>query len=1005
MSEELLKALMELFAVLAKQEANVDLKQIQFIKNFLNQQLSDDQFHYYYQFFIVKLGKTDKNRAYSDIEEICDHLNEKLVQSQKIVVLLRLFEFINVVKTNSYAQLDILNKISDFFNVPADEYYSLNCFVNKVGIEKYNDANLLFISGHKVEESVFKHIQIEVSDVTIYILRIPSVSLYLLKYVGQDTVHLNGSEISNWRIYIFAPGSAIRLSKGKPVCFSDIASQFMRDVHETKLSFEVANLEYRFPNKVIGVKDVTLAETQGKLVGIMGASGAGKSTLLSVMCGLEEPSAGTIHINGINFFEHKEELISAIGLVPQDDLLIEELTVFENLYYNAKLCFREKNEEQLTTLVENTLTSLGLLEKKDLKVGSPFVNKTISGGERKRLNIALELIREPLILFVDEPTSGLSSSDSENVMDLLRELSLRGKLVFVVIHQPSSDIYKMFDKIVVLDTGGYMIYYGNPVEAVMYFKRINSQINSNVGECPTCGNVNPELILNIIDERVVDEFGKYTQNRKVPPAKWEEHYQTYIIPDEVTTVKEPLPKILNVPNWFNQAIVYLQRDFFAKISNRQYILLNMMEAPILGFILSYIIRYIVDPHSKVYVFRENENIPIFIFMSLIVALFLGLTVSAEEIFRDRKILRREAFLNLHRSSYLVSKITILFIISAIQTILFVLIANYILGIQNMTFYYWFALFTTAACANMIGLNISATFNSAVNIYIVIPLVMIPMMVLSGAMFSFEKLNRSISTVGKTPIIADIMPTKWSYEALMVHQFKDNRYEELLYHFEKEESQSDFVQVYYLPELDKKLENCNVEYSKKGKIDQTSGDLEVLKNELSWQTEIVYSIPFDAWRLVSASFNEPLYLKTKNYLKKLSNYYNYKFMLIYKQKEQSIEKWEKRDRQGFNRMKDEYYNESVADIVKKAFEKNKLIEYDGYLYQNIDPIYLEPRPEHFLHFRSHFMAPVKYFAGMWFDTYWFNMLVIWLYSMILFVCLYYELFKKTLGWIVKFRLKR
>ena len=102
-----------------------------------------------------------------------------------------------------------------------------------------------------------------------------------------------------------------------------------------------------------------------------------------------------------------------------------------------------------------------------------------------------------------------------------------------------------------------------------------------------------------------------------------------------------------------------------------------------------------------------------------------------------------------------------------------LVANGILEIQKMTFAYWLALFSTAVCANMIGLVISSAFNSAVTIYIVIPLVMIPMMVLSGAMFSFDKLNRKITTIDKVPLVAELMPTKWSYEALMVHQFKDN----------------------------------------------------------------------------------------------------------------------------------------------------------------------------------------------------------------------------------------
>ncbi len=169
--------------------------------------------------------------------------------------------------------------------------------------------------------------------------------------------------------------------------------------------------------------------------------------------------------------------------------------------------------------VNGTLDNLGLSEIRDIKVGNPL-NKKISGGQRKRLNIALELIREPSVLFVDEPTSGLSSRDSENVMDLLKELSLNMKLIFVVIHQPSSDIFKMFDRLFILDTGGYPIYYGNPIEAVIYFKTVSNQINAEAGECAVCGNVNPELLFNIIEAREVDEFGKYTANRIRSPKDW-----------------------------------------------------------------------------------------------------------------------------------------------------------------------------------------------------------------------------------------------------------------------------------------------------------------------------------------------------------------------------------------------------------------------------------------------------------------------------------------------------
>ena len=147
---------------------------------------------------------------------------------------------------------------------------------------------------------------------------------------------------------------------------------------------------------------------------------------------------------------------------------------------------------------------------KNLKVGDPL-NKTISGGQRKRLNIALELMREPSILFVDEPTSGLSSMDSEKMMLLLKDLAGKGKLVVAIIHQPSSEIFKLFDKLWILDKGGYPIYNGNPIDAVVYFKTMNTQVNAAESECPRCGNVIPEQILQIIEAREIDDRGRTTR--------------------------------------------------------------------------------------------------------------------------------------------------------------------------------------------------------------------------------------------------------------------------------------------------------------------------------------------------------------------------------------------------------------------------------------------------------------------------------------------------------------
>jgi ABC-type multidrug transport system ATPase subunit len=1017
MSEEILKALMQLFAIIAKQDEGVELNEREYVKMFLTQQLNDETVKEYLDLFDSysnpksEDGEETTKRKLTSVKDsvrilgICKKINKTLTQEQKVVVLVRLFELVNADRKFTDQRMAIINTVAEVFNLAKDEFKSIETFVIKNRPEALDNPNILVIADKPVANEQSKFIQVEKLSGNLYILRVSSVELYFIKYTGKEDLFLNGLGISNHRVYLYASGSAVKLPKGKPVYYSDVVSHFLADLTSNKISYEVNNLEYHFQNGNTGLRNITFAEGHGKLIGIMGSSGAGKTTLLNVLCGVESPYKGEVIINGHNLHTEKDKLEGIIGLIPQDDLLIEELTVYENLYYNAKLCFKDKSEEEINNLVIKTLSSLGLLERKDLKVGSPL-NKTISGGQRKRLNIALELIREPSILFVDEPTSGLSSRDSENVMDLLRELALKGKLIFVVIHQPSSEIYKMFDKMIILDTGGYLIYYGNPVEAVMYFKRIDAQINSDVGECQVCGNVNPELIFNIIEAKVVDEFGRYKDKRKITPQKWEEVYAENFASEKLKTITEDPPKTLSIPNRLQQFKIYTLRDFFSKISNTQYIALNLLEAPVLGFILSYIIRYIADPNSDLYIFRDNENVPIYIFMSLIVALFLGLTVSAEEIFRDRKILKREAFLNLSRTSYLFSKVSILFAISAIQTLSFVLIANTILGLKDMYFSYWLALFSTAAFANILGLNVSASFNSAVTIYILIPLLMIPMMILSGAMFSFDKLNRNVGSVDKVPLMAEFMVTKWSYEALMVHQFKDNKFEQPFYELEKQKSIADFKQVYTIPELQKRLDECQEEFKTTGKISKTVNQLQLLQNEFTKELVLNSKLPFkNTEGIVPEQYSAKMAAALQAFIDKISDNYSKQFGAAEKELQRKINFELKRNQKRYTYYKDTYLNDNLGDFVKKALEKNKILEYNNELIQNYHPIYMDPTIINVFSWRSHFFAPRKAFLGNYYDTYWYNIIVIWLITIVLYITLYFETLKKGLDFLGDLKLKK
>lgn len=1015
---------MELFALIVKQDRGILVNEREYVSDFLNKQLTSESVKEYLALFDEHAGPVMQKSNIAEpstpsvkdsvkILGICKKINRTLNQEQKVVVLMRLYELVNTGRQFTLQRMNIINTVAEVFKISSLEFEAIEQFVKNDNSENLINPAILVLAPGDEKCDLCKKMVTGYQNTRIIIIRIESVDLYFIRYISDDQLYLNGLPIRSGQVYSFAKGGSIKSQQGHSIYYSDISSTFLSDIIIHKISFTVENLSYEFREGKTAVDNVSFSVEEGKLIGIMGASGSGKTTLLNLMSGIQKPSSGTVKINGLDVTKDNRDLEGVLGYVPQDDLLIEDLTVFENLYFAACQCFKDKSRDEIIQLVDQTLSNLGLLEKRELKVGSPF-NKVISGGQRKRLNIALELIREPLLLFLDEPTSGLSSRDSENLMDLLRDLTLKGKLIFTVIHQPSSEIFKMFDKVIILDQGGCMAYFGNPVDSVIYFKTLDAQINSKQGECPSCGNVNPETIFNIIETMVVDEFGKYTEKRKVKPDEWANSFINKHPFVSVPEIKEPPHKNLQRPGLLKQFQIYFYRDLKSKISNTQYVLLTLLEAPILGFILSFIIRYIPDPDSDIYIFSENENIPIYIFMSLIVALFLGLTISAEEIFRDRKILKREHFLNLSRNSYLLSKVAILILISSIQTLLFISIANPILAIKGMYFHYWLALFSTAFCANMLGLNISASFNSAITIYIVIPLLIIPMMVLSGAMFPFDKLNRKIGNVDKVPLIAEIMPTRWTYEALIVSQFKDNKYSQTqftregdtYYDLEKKRSEAEFNKVHRIKALRDALETTFFEYRSNPKNIGNNEDLVLrkstrkftrlllLKNELEKMSS-VYHVPLFNYMmdLTPYEFNPGVGDSLSKYLDRLDKMFNRISNAVSDRKDSFYNMNDLK----LKKLEDEYYNYKLLEIVTKPYERKKILLYNNTLVQNTDPIYLDPYKKGVLNFRTHFYAPSKYIFGMKTDTFIFNITIVLISSIFLYLALYFEL----LGRVVRF----
>ncbi len=1003
MSEEILRALMELFALVVKQDGGMLENERAFVMSFLAKQVTHDDADQYRELFDSLAGpvvssKIDAEGSSPSVKDsvkilnICKKINRTLNREQKVVVLIRLYELINSDKRFTTQRMNIINTVAEVFRIPVSEFKAIEQFIRSDEKGDLNNPAIFTVEPGDTDCSHCDGITTGFKDTLLVFLHSPSSGLFFLKYISDDQLYLNGLPVSSHTVYTFPSGSSLRSSQGSPIYYTDVASRFFHSSDSGRFTLVADNIRYRFDDGKMAISDVSFSAESGNLIGILGASGSGKTTLINLLSGITEPSEGSVRISGKDISDGEVAGEGAIGFVPQNDMLMENLSVFENIYYAARLSFRDKSRDEIRVLVKEVLSSLDLYELKDLKVGSPM-NKVISGGQRKRLNIALELLREPSILFLDEPTSGLSSSDSENVMDLLRELSIRGKLVITVVHQPSSDIYKLFNRVVILDQGGHMTYFGNPVEAIIHFKKLDARIDSGRGECPSCGNVNPETIFRIMESEVVDEFGRYTGRRKVAPHEWSAAFRESMNQQTISERSEQPAAVHKKPGRLHQYLIYLSRDISNKLANRQYMTLTLLEAPLLGFVLSYIIRYTADyPESDVYQFYLNENIPTFIFMSIIVALFLGLVVSAEEIFQDRILLKRERFLNLSRNSYLLSKVSVMTLISAIQVALFLAVATPLLGIKGMFWNYFLVLFATALCANMIGLNISASLNSAVAIYIVIPLVMIPMMVLGGAMFPYDKLNRTITNIEKVPALAELMPTRWSYEALMVTQFRDSPYGRVFYDLERELSVAKFNQEYRLPAISDALTALRQTAGQEREIDRER--LLFLSNELTRLSDATGIVQFEKiGRLTPDLFDNEVAGELRKYITDATREAGRAVAKKDNNRDAFITKNSELERE----YKLNFHNEKLQDIVTRFYETPKSYNYRNRLIQNYDPIYMDPEPSGLLKFRSHFFSPEKIFAGRQVNTLYFNTMVLLTASLLL----YFTLLMGTISVVIKY----
>lgn len=384
------------------------------------------------------------------------------------------------------------------------------------------------------------------------------------------------------------------------------------------------------------IRDVSFTIQPGEFVALMGPAGAGKTTLMENMNGNMRPTVGRVLVNGIDLHLHFNAMRGHIGYVPQDDIVHRKLTVYEACYYTAKLRMKGLSEKELHDRVVSVLTELDIVHRANVIIGGPEA-RVLSGGQRKRVNLAMELVTDPAILFLDEPTSGLSSSDAKSVMDVLKKLSQKGRTIILTIHQPAKEIYEMMDNALILGVGGRLIYYGQTTGA---YKRFGS------GE-------SPDSLFEKLSPKGMSEADWDLMQEQYKATPW---YKEFVYDRANSADKEKLkpPKARAGRSFgFRQFFILFER--LTKLYTRDigWLIGALLGAPLLMFLLASLLDKADQRH-------------VLLFISVLLAFFFGIFPAIEMMHSERTIYNRERMVNLKIPSYVFSKLLFLLAFGLLQ---------------------------------------------------------------------------------------------------------------------------------------------------------------------------------------------------------------------------------------------------------------------------------------------------------------------------------------------------
>jgi ABC-type multidrug transport system ATPase subunit len=589
-------------------------------------------------------------------------------------------------------------------------------------------------------------------------------------------------------------GSLIRLS-GSQAVRCRFSEGFLDEERTLIEAMRVEDLIHDFGPGARALDHVNFEVKRGEMLCIIGPSGSGKSTLLAVLSGQRKPTRGQVKLNGISLYDRRERLVPFIAHMPQEEALNPQLTVREHLRHAVTIRRPALSLAEHERRVDSILAELGLQSIARRLVGAPG-DKTLSGGERSRLNLGLDLGSRAEVFLFDEPISGLSSKDSEHVAETLRSLA-REKIVIASLHRPGAPVLRLFDKVILLDSGGRLAYFGTPAGMVGYFRDACGELGIPHPSVATQSPLGADFVFDVLETPLSAIGGGSNTGaaRRFPSTFWQERFESANLMESLQTSVGPISRLGDAqsgqmplpprPARRLHAIIavfatHFLRSLLSKLRNRGTLYSTFLEAPLLAALISITLRS--SPEGS-YEFATALHIPAYLFLSATVAMFLGLTNSATEILRDRPIMRRERNCQSGAASYVMAKFAALALVAAIQCLTYLIVGNHFLEIEGMLPYHWLWMTLTAWTGTAMALVVSSIVKTERAALTSVPLLLVPQMLLAGALVSYKEMNHGlflnadeVRERGGVPVPATVMPLRYAYEGMIVSQAVRNPFE-------------------------------------------------------------------------------------------------------------------------------------------------------------------------------------------------------------------------------------